>query len=162
MPRVATADPIAGSMLPTQPAVAGRPVVTIEEIRGSGEQPWHLNNTALKNIRAQAESPAGWPNCRRFPLFDMDPLPIRKVIRTRGPTFTLDGPVCEWSWRKMLNGLKKPELEQLVGTHGVQDIWLGYRPGSYDRKRTDIAKKVWSGVRMGRAATGVGLLRTPW
>ena len=49
------------------PAVAGvssqrQPVVTKEEIRRAGTQPFKMNNTALKSIRDCSEMPFGCPS----------------------------------------------------------------------------------------------------
>ena len=57
------------------PAVAGVSserliVVTKEEIRRAGTQPWKLNNTALKSIRDSNELPVGVPIVWGIDLFE--------------------------------------------------------------------------------------------
>ena len=49
-----------------RPAVAGLPsqrqLVTKEQIRRAGKQPWIMSNTALKSIRDSNERPVGAPS----------------------------------------------------------------------------------------------------
>ena len=79
-------------------------LVTFEEIRAAGKQDWRLDNTALKSIRFQGESPPGTPlDWSGVDLTHSDPHPVLTVRRDKGPAFSMDEPQQTWSWRKMLN-----------------------------------------------------------
>ena len=114
-------------------------LVTKDEIRVSGTQPWQLDNTALKGIRFQGESPPGTQSDRSgVDLTHSDPYYVLTIKRDRGPAFEMVEPRLEWSWKKMLNRLDDATLERVIGP-GVTSIFckpIG-KPGasSYDHKR---------------------------
>ena len=59
--------------------------MTFEEIRAAGEQDWRLDNTALKSIRFQGESPPGTPlDWSGVDLTHSDPCPVLTVRRDKG------------------------------------------------------------------------------
>ena len=59
--------------------------VTLEEIRAAGQQDWRLDNTALKSIRFQCESPPGTPlDWSGVDLTHSDPYPALRVRRDNG------------------------------------------------------------------------------
>ena len=79
-------------------------LVTFEEIRAAGEQDWRLDNTALKSIRFQGESPPGTPlDWSGVDLTHSDPCSVVTVRRDKGPASEMVEPQQPWSWRKMLN-----------------------------------------------------------
>ena len=45
-------------------------IVSMEDIRTSGDQPWKLNNTALKYLRDAHEMPRGTPTLRGLDLIN--------------------------------------------------------------------------------------------
>ena len=92
------------------------PIVTLEEIRAAGRQPWHLDSTALKSIRYQGENPAGTPiDWSGLDLTNRDPYPVLTVHRDTGPAFTMGEPQQPWSWRKMLNRFDDCTLRRIIG-----------------------------------------------
>ena len=94
------------------PAVAGVSserliVVTKEEIRRAGTQPWKLNNTALKSIRDSNELPVGVPIVWGIDLFESDEYEIW--------TDRLIAPKTPLTWRKVLNAMSDETLDRIVG-----------------------------------------------
>ena len=98
-------------------------LVTFEEIRAAGKQDWRLDNTALKSIRFQGESPPGTPLGRSgVDLTHGDPHPVLTVRRDKGPAFSMVEPQQPWSWRKMLNRFDDDTLTRIIGP-GVTGIF---------------------------------------
>ena len=60
-------------------------MVDFDEIRAAGKQDWRLDNTAMKSIRFQGESPPGTPLDRSgVDLTHSDPCPVLTVRRDKG------------------------------------------------------------------------------
>ena len=79
-------------------------LVTFEQIRAAGKQDWRLDNSALKSIRFQGESPPGTPlDWSGVDLTHSDPFPVLRVRRDKGPASEMVEPQQPWSWRKLLN-----------------------------------------------------------
>ena len=129
-------------------------LVTFEEIRAAGKQDWQLDNTALKSIRFQGESPPGTPlDWKGVDLTHSDPYWVLTCRRGKGPAFEMVEPQRPWSWRKMLNRFDDDLLTRIIGP-GVTGIFcqpIG-RPqaSSYDHKREHFARH--GGVRFAEAA----------
>ena len=86
-------------------------LVTFEGIRAAGEQDWRLDNTALKSIRFQGESPPGTPlDWSGVDLTHSDPYLVLTVWRDKGPAFEIVEPQHPWPWRKMLNRFEDASL----------------------------------------------------
>ena len=66
-------------------------LVTYDDIRAAGTQPWQLDNAALQSIRFQGESPPGTPlDWSGVDLTHSDPCPVLTVRRDkRGPHLKL-------------------------------------------------------------------------
>ena len=97
--------------------------VTFEEIRAAGKQDWRLDNTALKSIRFQGESPEGTPiDWAGVDLTHSDPYPVLTLRRGKGPAFEMVEPQQPWSWRKMLNRFDDDTLTRIIGP-GVTAIF---------------------------------------
>ena len=98
-------------------------LVNFEEIRAAGKQDWRLDNTALKSIRFQGESPPGTPlDWSGVDLTHSDPYPVLTVRRDKGPAFSMVEPQQPWSWRKMLNRFDDDTLTRIIGP-GVTGIF---------------------------------------
>ena len=54
------------------------------------EQPWSLNNTALKYIRDSHEEPRGTPTVEFVDLFDKDPYRIHTLRRGTGEDYSFE------------------------------------------------------------------------
>ena len=107
-----------------------------------------MDNTALKSIRFQGESPPGTPlDWSGVDLTHSDPHPVLTVRRDKGPAFSMDEPQQPWSWRKMLNRFNDDTLTRIIGP-GVtciscQPMQVWDQRGcvsSYDHKREHFAK----------------------
>ena len=86
-------------------------LVNFEEIRAAGKQDWRLDNTALKSIRFQGESPPGTPlDWSGVDLTHSDPYPVLTVRRDKGPASEMVEPQQPWSWRKLLNRFEDASL----------------------------------------------------
>ena len=103
-----------------------------------------MDNTALKSIRFQGESPPGTPlDWSGVDLTHSDPYPVLTVKRDKGPAFEMVEPQQPWSWRKMLNRFDDDTLTRIIGP-GVTGVFcqpMGH-PGasSNDHKREHFAK----------------------
>ena len=104
-----------------------------------------MDNTALKSIRFQGESPPGttldWSG---VDLTHSDPYPVLTVRRDKGPAFSMVEPQQPWSWRKMMNRLDAATLKRVIGD-GVTGIFcqpIGTSEGasSYDHRREHFAR----------------------
>lgn len=124
------------------------PPVGKQEIRACGRQPWALHNTALKSIRDTNENPPGFPTTDAVVLFshgdgdavvDQDPYQIMTLNRSVGMDYTLSQPLQPWSWRCMLNAMKDPTLDRIVGT-GIVGVSVMPIQGSYDHARRYAAE----------------------
>ena len=109
-------------------------VVTVEEIRGSGKQPWALNDTALKSIRDTHEKPRGFPMVDKVDLTQMYTYEVLTLNRIKNENYEMVEPWQPWSWRKMLNGLADELLANIVGD-GIKSFWCAPIGKSYDHKR---------------------------
>ena len=87
-------------------------LVTFEEIRAAGEQDLRLDNTALKSIRFQGESPPGIPlGWSGVGLTHSGPCPVLTVRRDKkGPASEMVEPQQPWTWRKLLNRFEDARL----------------------------------------------------
>ena len=107
-----------------------------------------MDNTALKSIRFQGESPPGTPlDWKGVDLTHRDPYWVLTCRRGKGPAFEMVEPQRQWSWRKMLNRFDDDTLTRIIGP-GVTGIFCqpmqvwdhhGCR-SSYDHKREHFAK----------------------
>ena len=113
-------------------------VVTTKDIRDSGSQPWHLNNTALKSIRDSNEYPRGFPSVEKVDLFETDPFYILTLKKLPKTEYEMMLPWQPWSWRKFLNAFTDDTLEDIVGG-GVTEFVCMPIPNSYDHKRWHAA-----------------------
>ena len=123
-------------------APAAMAVVRLDDLLGSRiNQPFKLNNTALKWIRDTHEDPPGCPTQECVDLTALDPLQIGVLERDQGMSYSFQGDATQpWSWRQMLNGLRADILETIVG-NGVVRITCEAMKGSSDHKRNHAAKK---------------------
>ena len=113
------------------------------------QQPFRLNNMALKWLRDSGEEPPGFPTIARVDTTDRDPLDIGVLERTgQGPSgmaYTFrQGEFQPWSWRQMLAALPPVAKDRILGTRqpapGVRWITCETVAGSYDHKRWHAAK----------------------
>ena len=82
-----------------------------------------MDNTALKSIRFQGESPPGTPlDWSGVDLTHSDPYPVLTVRRDKGPAFSMVEPQQPWSWRMMLNRFDDDTLTRIIGP-GVTGIF---------------------------------------
>ena len=120
-------------------------LVTFDEIRAAGTQDRRLDNTALKSIRFQGESPPGTPlDWKGVDLTHRDPYWVLTCRRGEGPAFEMVEPQQPWSWRKMLNRFDDDTLTRIIGP-GVTGIFcmpMQSMAGasSNDHKREHFAK----------------------
>ena len=104
-------------------------IVSMEEIRASGHQPWKLNNTALKYLRDAHEMPRGTPTLEGLDLTS-DEVMIKTLVELGGQAYSFRAPLQPWSWRKMLNGMNDENLRKAVGDSGVERVFIAPLPGS--------------------------------
>ena len=97
-------------------------IVSMEEIRASGHQPWKLNNTALKYLRDAHEMPRGTPTLEGLEVM------IKTLVELGGQAYSFSDPLQRWSWRKMLNGMSEANLRKAVGDSGVERVFIAPSP----------------------------------
>ena len=105
-------------------------VVTMEQIRASGTQPWKLNNTALKWLRDTHENPPGIPTVPELDLTSQEEIMIQTLVEPGGQDYSFTAPLQPWSWQKMLNGFNEENLRKAVGDAGVGRFCIAPIPGS--------------------------------
>ena len=109
-------------------------------------QPFKLNNIALKWNRVSHEDPPGNPTTNCVDLTLRDPLPIGVIERSTGMYYTfIEGATTPWSWRHMLAALSPAARDAVLGsnpTFGVVRIHCAPVHGSYDHKRWHVARHV--------------------
>ena len=121
-------------------------LVNFEEIGAAGKQDWRLDNTALKSIRFQGESPLGTPwDWSGVDLTHSDPYFVLTIKRGNGPEFELVEPQQEWSWRRMLNRFDDVNLRRIIGP-GITGIFCKPMGNplarSFDHRRQHFAHRV--------------------
>ena len=102
----------------------------MEQIRDSGEQPWKLNNTALKWLRDTHENPPGIPTVPELDLTSQEEIMIQTLVEPGGQDYSFTEPLQAWSWRKMLNGFNEENLIKAVGGTGVRRFYIAPLQGS--------------------------------
>ena len=66
-------------------------ILTVKELEAiKVQQPWNLNNTALKYIRDTHENPRGFPTVRYVDVGSQDIWYIGKLQRSSGEDYTFD------------------------------------------------------------------------
>ena len=146
----------AEGMAAGSPAVVGR-VFTMDDLalisqaqkqeRGH-DQPWALNNQALKCLRWVNEDPVGVPTCRRWE-FDFAGLLTIGVMDhdVKGPGFSLTAAACVgqsqfWSPAQFLSQLRSSSVEEFgLKEHGVKQLTFECMPGSLDKLRLLAAQQ---------------------
>ena len=106
-------------------------------------QPFKLNNLALKWIRDSHEDPPGNPITDRVDLTHSDPLGIGVIERDGGMSYRFkEGETEPWSWRQMLAAMS-PEAKKLISgaDHALSVVRITCEPvpESYDHKRWHAA-----------------------
>ena len=101
----------------------------MEQIRDSGEQPWKLNNTALKWLRDQNER-EGNPTVQELDLTSQGEIMIQTLVEPGGQDYSFTEPLQAWSWLKMLNGFNEENLIKAVGGTGVRRFYIAPLQGS--------------------------------
>ena len=102
------------------------------------DQPWKLNNTALKSIRFSNEDCPGCPR-RDMPkwgvsLFSSDTVQVHTLQRGDKTDYELVEPFQPWSWKKMFRSFDEDTRNKIIGD-GITDICFGPLWDSYDHKR---------------------------
>ena len=110
-------------LLETERARHGHHVRQQELDALGGDQPWKLNNDALKFIRDTNEDPRGTPEVVCVDLFD-EPREIMTLVRDTGMDYKFQEPLQPWSWRKMLKAMKPELRDQIFGRFG-EDLPVG-------------------------------------
>ena len=107
-------------------------------------QPFRLNNAALKYIRDTHENPPGVPTTEYVYLTDAGPYQIGVISHPGGMDYSFTEEKEPWSWRQMLAGMTETAKTDILGDNprlGVTRIVCAPTFGSYDHKRCHASKK---------------------
>ena len=110
--------------------------VTVDTIMAlPDDQPWKLNNTALKSMRHSNEDCPGCPrpDIPRWgvSLFSSDTVQVHTLQRGDKTDYELVQPFQPWSWKKMLRSMDEATRIKVIGD-GITDICFGPLWDSYD------------------------------
>ena len=87
-------------------------VVTMEQIRASGTQPWKLNNTALKWLRDTHENPPGIPTVPELDLTSQEEIMIQTLVEPGGQDYSFTAPPTAMVMAENAQWLQRGELEE--------------------------------------------------